>query len=241
MDSSEPQSLCAQNGHTLTCALRMHPCFMQANMETLLSSIAGFIQLVVNSQCGTLMASRLPHHVDCILVHVLVPPFLPPLQLCFDETQICSRDPRLVTIKTSSPHCWYLSSPTYMGAAQRQLPNILVTGTPGTGKSTTCEQIAEATGLKYLNVGELVREQDLHCGWDDEYECHIIDEDKVSLCAWVFNRHALIAASTCICICLRTKEHTLECWASRDHSQIQAAVLRFYGRFMACMLKCCEQ
>lgn len=63
----------------------------------------------------------------------------------------------------------------------RALPNILVTGTPGTGKSTTCEQIAEATGLKHLNIGNLVREQDLHCGWDDEFECHIIDEDKVTL------------------------------------------------------------
>ena len=63
--------------------------------------------------------------------------------------------------------------------AHRQLPNILVTGTPGTGKSTTCEQIAEATGLKHLNLGQLVKEQELHCGWDEEFQCHIIDEDKV--------------------------------------------------------------
>lgn len=64
--------------------------------------------------------------------------------------------------------------------SKRPLPNILVTGTPGTGKSTTCESIVEATGLHYVNVGELVRSQDLHCGWDDEFSCHIIDEDKVS-------------------------------------------------------------
>lgn len=65
--------------------------------------------------------------------------------------------------------------------AKRRLPNVLVTGTPGTGKSTTCEQIAEATGLCYVNVGDLVKSQDLHCGWDDEFSCHIIDEDKVPI------------------------------------------------------------
>ena len=89
-----------------------------------------------------------------------------------------------------------------MGAAQRQLPNILVTGTPGTGKSTTCEQIAEATGLKYLNVGELVREQDLHCGWDDEYQCHIIDEDKVSPLPGSLSSYGFLELVTGVCFCL---------------------------------------
>lgn len=59
-------------------------------------------------------------------------------------------------------------------------PNILVTGTPGTGKTTTCELLAAATGFKHVNVGNLVKKEELHCGWDDEYECYIIDEDKVS-------------------------------------------------------------
>ena len=61
----------------------------------------------------------------------------------------------------------------------KQRPNVLVTGTPGTGKSTTCEQIAEATGLQYVDIGGLVKSQELHSGWDDEYSCYIIDEDKV--------------------------------------------------------------
>ena len=63
----------------------------------------------------------------------------------------------------------------------KQRPNVLVTGTPGTGKSTTCEQIAEATGLQYVDVGGLVKSQELHSGWDDEYSCYIIDEDKAGL------------------------------------------------------------
>lgn len=58
-------------------------------------------------------------------------------------------------------------------------PNILVTGTPGTGKTSTCEQIAAATGLRHINVGDRVKAQDLHCGYDEEHQALIIDEDKV--------------------------------------------------------------
>lgn len=63
----------------------------------------------------------------------------------------------------------------------RHLPNILVTGTPGTGKTTTCELLAESTGFTHVNVGDLVKSESLHCGWDDEYSCYIIDEDKVRI------------------------------------------------------------
>lgn len=65
-------------------------------------------------------------------------------------------------------------------ALRRTKPNILVTGTPGTGKTTACGMIAEATGLAHINVGDLVKTQELHCGWDDEFQAHIIDEDKVN-------------------------------------------------------------
>ena len=61
----------------------------------------------------------------------------------------------------------------------RRLPNILVTGTPGTGKTTTCELVAEATGFNYINVGDWVSSQSLHSGWDAKFQAHIIDEDKV--------------------------------------------------------------
>lgn len=62
---------------------------------------------------------------------------------------------------------------------KRQKPNVLITGTPGTGKTTGCGMVAEATGLRHVNVGDLVKNQELHQGWDEEFECHIIDEDKV--------------------------------------------------------------
>ncbi|XP_010935173.1 adenylate kinase isoenzyme 6 homolog [Elaeis guineensis] len=65
------------------------------------------------------------------------------------------------------------------GGGGRTRPNILVTGTPGTGKSTTCSLLAEATRFRHINVGDLVREKGLHDGWDDEFDCHIINEDLV--------------------------------------------------------------
>ena len=58
-------------------------------------------------------------------------------------------------------------------------PNILVTGTPGTGKSCTCALIAEATGLKHLEVGELVKQESYHEGWDEEFQSYTLDEDRL--------------------------------------------------------------
>ncbi|XP_062168125.1 adenylate kinase isoenzyme 6 homolog [Alnus glutinosa] len=61
----------------------------------------------------------------------------------------------------------------------RRQPNILVTGTPGTGKTTTSSALAEATQLRHICVGDLVREKNLHDGWDNEFECYLINEDLV--------------------------------------------------------------
>ena len=60
-------------------------------------------------------------------------------------------------------------------------PNILVTGTPGTGKTTLSELISTATNGKWqhVNVGELVRTKGLHSGHDAEFDSFILDEDKV--------------------------------------------------------------
>lgn len=47
------------------------------------------------------------------------------------------------------------------------------------GKTTTAQGVAEAAGLRYINVGDRVKEQHLHSGFDEEHEAFIIDEDKV--------------------------------------------------------------
>ncbi|KAG0491691.1 hypothetical protein HPP92_004732 [Vanilla planifolia] len=61
----------------------------------------------------------------------------------------------------------------------RARPNILVTGTLGTGKTTTCSLLVDATQLRHINVGELGKAKNLHDGWDEEFECDIINEDLV--------------------------------------------------------------
>lgn len=64
-------------------------------------------------------------------------------------------------------------------AGVERLPNLLVTGTPGTGKTTLCAELAEATGWRHVNVGELVREKGLHDGRDEAFDTFTLNEDKV--------------------------------------------------------------
>ncbi|KAF2076482.1 hypothetical protein CYY_002222 [Polysphondylium violaceum] len=66
-----------------------------------------------------------------------------------------------------------------MNNPKRNRPNILITGTPGTGKSSLAESIASSLNLNHFDIGKLVKEKELYEGWDDEFQCWIIDEDKV--------------------------------------------------------------
>ena len=53
------------------------------------------------------------------------------------------------------------------GSVRKSRPNILVTGTPGTGKTTTSFALAEATQLHHIIIRDLGKEKNLHDGWDD--------------------------------------------------------------------------
>jgi len=64
-------------------------------------------------------------------------------------------------------------------SSSRLLPNILVTGTPGTGKSSTCRRIAELTGMVHVEVSSLVKELELYDSWHEEHDVPEFDEDKV--------------------------------------------------------------
>ncbi|CAH3156093.1 unnamed protein product [Porites lobata] len=66
-----------------------------------------------------------------------------------------------------------------MACGNRTRPNILVTGTPCTGKSVLANEIAERTGLNHINVGDLAKQNNLFEGWDEQYNCHVLDEDRV--------------------------------------------------------------
>lgn len=61
-------------------------------------------------------------------------------------------------------------------------PNILITGTPGTGKTTFSQMLVESLGegFKHVNVGDVVKDEKAHNGWDEEWEAFEVDEDKVS-------------------------------------------------------------
>ncbi|KAJ3275607.1 hypothetical protein HDV01_007610 [Terramyces sp. JEL0728] len=61
----------------------------------------------------------------------------------------------------------------------RQQPNILITGTPGTGKTTTSQLAASALNFSHIEVGKIVKEKALHDGYDEEFQSYYIDEDKV--------------------------------------------------------------
>jgi adenylate kinase len=63
----------------------------------------------------------------------------------------------------------------------RSAPNIIITGTPGVGKTTHSEILAERTGLRHLSVNQVVKDKECHEGWSDEYQSWIVDEDKVHI------------------------------------------------------------
>ena len=57
--------------------------------------------------------------------------------------------------------------------------NILISGTPGVGKSTHASELATRMGLRYVNINELAQEGDMYHGWDSELESKIINEEMV--------------------------------------------------------------
>ena len=77
----------------------------------------------------------------------------------------------------------------------RRNPNIIVTGTPGTGKTTHCEALAakiqEAQAstdaqadsplkeMRHIAVNDVVRDQGCHDGFDEALQSWIVDEDKL--------------------------------------------------------------
>jgi adenylate kinase len=58
-------------------------------------------------------------------------------------------------------------------------PNILVTGTPGVGKTTIAAELASELGLRHIDVGRFARERDLVESYDDKLDCHVLHEDAV--------------------------------------------------------------
>ncbi|RNA01512.1 adenylate kinase isoenzyme 6-like, partial [Brachionus plicatilis] len=58
-------------------------------------------------------------------------------------------------------------------------PNVMITGTPGTGKTTLCSQLVEQTGLNLISIGELAKDNNFYGEYDTELQSYELDEDKV--------------------------------------------------------------
>lgn len=61
----------------------------------------------------------------------------------------------------------------------RSKPNILITGTPGTGKSSLATELAERTGFEWLELSKRAKDWDCLEEYDEEYQSSVIDEDKL--------------------------------------------------------------
>ncbi|TGZ83957.1 P-loop containing nucleoside triphosphate hydrolase protein [Ascodesmis nigricans] len=61
----------------------------------------------------------------------------------------------------------------------RTQPNVIITGTPGVGKSSHCEQLASQTSLKHLSINDVVKEHSLHTEYDTTLSTLVVDEDKL--------------------------------------------------------------
>ena len=67
-----------------------------------------------------------------------------------------------------------------MAPTTKTSPVIVITGTPGTGKSTHAELLVgeSPVPLRHINVSEFVKEKELYENFDSEWESYIVDEDK---------------------------------------------------------------
>ena len=59
---------------------------------------------------------------------------------------------------------------------------ILITGTPGVGKSVISKALSERLNAHYIDLTEFVKDNDLTLSYDEDRRTFIVDEEKVSEC-----------------------------------------------------------
>ena len=60
------------------------------------------------------------------------------------------------------------------------MKTIIVSGTPGTGKTELAKVLAKKINYKYIDVNKLIKENNLSDGYDKKKECEIIDTKKLA-------------------------------------------------------------
>ena len=60
------------------------------------------------------------------------------------------------------------------------MKTIIVSGTPGTGKTEIAKTLAKKLEYKYIDVNKLIKENNLSDGYDNEKKCEIVDAKKLS-------------------------------------------------------------
>lgn len=69
----------------------------------------------------------------------------------------------------------------------RTSPNVIITGTPGVGKTVHCEQVAQEIGLKHLSINQIAKDRDCFETYDEERKTWVVDEDKVCFLSPIFS------------------------------------------------------
>ncbi len=54
------------------------------------------------------------------------------------------------------------------------------TGTPGTGKTELCKELAKQLKIKYVDVNKIINKEKLKEGYDEARETSIVDERKLA-------------------------------------------------------------
>lgn len=57
---------------------------------------------------------------------------------------------------------------------------VIITGTPGVGKTTVSEQLATRLGAMHINLGDLVKRERLTSGYDGRRQTWIADTDRLA-------------------------------------------------------------
>jgi len=74
---------------------------------------------------------------------------------------------------------------------------ILVTGTPGTGKSVIAKRLAKLLNYTYLDVNKIIRKNKIYDNYDKKRRCYVVDEKKLAktLVGFIKNNNKIVIDS----------------------------------------------